>query len=199
MRRIFFLFCSVALFACATRAAETPTEPSPGAIKADIGFPAVGTKWVGRIVPQRGPTVTLTYTVIEDGVHEGKPVHRIVAGPEIYLYDTGTGNMIATLRLGKEVTSTMPDDGTFSWPLYVGKTWTATYTFNNRLQGMTVGPVKVEYRATAYEDVTVPAGSWKAFKIESEAASSAFSTIWYAPDVKQIGRASCRERVYVLV
>ena len=186
MLRNFLLFCFVALFACATPAAEPPNEPPPGAIKADVGFPAVGTKWVGRIVPQSGPTVTLTYTVIEDGVHESKPVHRIVAGTDTYLYDTATSNTIATLRLGKEVSSTMPHDGTFSWPLYVGKTWTATYTFNNRLQGMTVGPVNVEYRATAYEDVTVPAGSWKAFKIESEAASSAFSTIWYAPEIKLI-------------
>lgn len=186
MLRRLFLFCFVVFFACATSAAEPPTEPLPSAIKADVGFPAVGTKWVGRIVPQSGPTVTLTYTVIEDGVHEGKPIHRVATGTDTYLYDMATSNMIATFRLGKEVTSTTPHDGTYSWPLYVGKAWTATYTFNNRPQGMTVGPVNVEYRATTYEDVTVPAGTWKAFKIESEAASSAFSTIWYAPDIKLI-------------
>jgi hypothetical protein len=186
MLRKFFLFCFLALFACATPAAEPPTEPPPGAIKAGVGFAAVGTKWVGRIVPQSGPTVTLTYTVIDDGVHEGKPVHRIVGGTDTYLYDMATGNTIATLRQGKEVSSTMPHDGTFSWPLYVGKTWTATYTFNDRLQGMTVGPVNVEYRATTYEDVTVPAGSWKAFRIESESGGSSFSTIWYSPDIKLI-------------
>ena len=186
MLRKFFLLCFLTLFACATPAAELPTEPPPVPVKAEVGFPAVGTKWVGRIVPQSGPTVTLTYTVIEDSVHESQPVHRVVAGTDTYMYDVATSNMIATLRLGKEVTSTAPHDGTFSWPLYVGKTWTATFTFNNRLQGMTVGPVHVEYRVTAYEDVTVPAGSWKAFKIESEAASNVFSTIWYAPDIKLI-------------
>jgi len=186
MLRKFFLICFVVFFACATPAAEPPSEPPTGAIKADVGFPAVGTKWVGRIVPQSGPTVTLTYTVIEDSVFESKPVHRIVGGNDTYLYDMATSNMIATLQLGKEVTSTTPHEGTLSWPLYVGKTWTATYTFNNRRQGMIVGPVNSEYRATAYEDVTVPAGTWKAFKIESEAANSAFSTIWYAPDIKLI-------------
>ena len=186
MLRKFFLFCFVALFADATPAAEPPSEPPPGAIKADVGFPAVGTKWVGRIVPQSGPTVTLTYTVIEDGIYQGKPVHRVVAGTDTYLYDIATSNMVATLRLGKEVSSTTPDDGTFSWPLYVGKTWTARFTFNNRVQGMTVGPLNVESRAAAYEDVTVPAGTWKAFKVESEAASSAFFTIWYAPEIKLI-------------
>ena len=53
---------------------------------------------------------------------------------------------------------------------------------------MTVGPLNVESRAAAYEDVTVPAGTWKAFKVESEAASSAFFTIWYAPEIKLIVR-----------
>ena len=186
MLRKFIPFCFVILFACATRAAEPPSELPPNGIKAEVGFPPVGTKWVGRIVPQSGPTVTLTYTVIEDGTYESIPVHRVVAGIDTNLYDVATSNMMATLRFGKEATSITPHDGTFSWPLFVGKTWTATYTFNNRVQGMTIGPMHVEYRVTAYEDVSVPAGSWKAFKIESETASNAFSTIWYAPDAKLI-------------
>ena len=56
---------------------------------------------------------------------------------------------------------------------------------------MTVGPVNVEYRAITHEDVS-SCGTWKAFKIESEAASSAFSTIWYAPDLKLIVNESTR-------
>src|SRR5678815_75586 len=153
VRKYFFLRFVAFFLAYPVLAAEPPAEPPPGTIKADVGFPAVGTKWVGRIVPQSGPTVTLTYTVIEDGAHDGKPIHRVAAGTDTYLYDIATSNMIATLRLGKEVTSTTPHDGTYSWPLYVGKAWTATYTFNNRPQGMTVGPVNVEYRCTTYEDV----------------------------------------------
>lgn len=186
LRKCFFLSFLTFLFAYPVFAAETPFGAQPGAMTAEVGFPAVGTKWVGRIIPQKGPTVTLTYTVIEDSVFESKPVHRIVGGADTYLYDVATGNMTATLRQGKEVTSTTPHDGTLSWPLYLGKTWTATYTYNDRLQGMTVGPVNSEYRVVAYENVTVPAGTWKAFKIESEAPSSAFSTVWYVPDIKLI-------------
>jgi hypothetical protein len=47
----------------------------------------------------------LTYTVIEDSVFEGKPVHRIVGGNDTYVYDMANSNMIATLRLGKEVSA----------------------------------------------------------------------------------------------
>ena len=148
MLRTNFVFSFVVLLAASTTAAEPPTDPQAGAIKDDVGFPAVGTKWIGRIVPQSGPTVTLSYTVIEDSVFEGKPVHLIVGGNDTYVYDMANSNMIATLRLGKEVSSTMPHDGTFSWPMYIGKTWTATYTFNNRLEGMTVGPVNLLYRDT---------------------------------------------------
>ena len=108
--------------------------------------------------------MTLTYTVIEDGVYEGKPVHRVVVGNDTNLYDVATSNAIATLRFGKEVSSTLPHDGMLSWPLYVDKSWTATFTFNNRLQGMTIGPVNVQYRVTASEDVTVPARHLESFK-----------------------------------
>lgn len=186
MREFSFL-CFIALFlAYPVLAAEPPTEPPTGATTADVGFPSVGTTWVGRNVPQSGPTVTLTYTVIEDGVYEGKPVHRVAAANDTHLYDIATSNTIATVRFGKEVTSTLPHDGMFSWPLYVGKTWTATYTFNNRPQGVSIGPVNVEYRAAAYEEITVPAGSWKAFKLESEASNSAFSTLWYVPEINLV-------------
>jgi hypothetical protein len=180
-----FLFLSlfVLLDVISVTAAEPPSEPPAGTIKADVGFPVVGTKWIGRIVLQNGPTATLTYTVIEDGAYEGKPVHRVVVGNDTNLYDIATSNAVATLRFGKEATSTLPHDGTFSWPLYVNKSWTATFTFNNRVQGMTVGPLNVQYRVTAFEDVTVPAGTWKAFKIESETSNNAFSTIWYAPEI----------------
>ena len=184
LRKYFVLRIVAFSLAYPVLAAEPPAEPPPGTIKADVGFPAVGTKWVGRIVLQSGPTVTLTYTVIEDGVYEGKPVHRVVVGNDTNLYDVATSNAIATLRFGKEVSSTLPHDGMLSWPLYVDKSWTATFTFNNRVQGMTIGPVNVQYRVAASEDVTVPAGTWKALKIQSETSNSAFSTIWYVPEIK---------------
>ena len=40
----------------------------------------------------------------------------------------------------------------------------------------------------AYEDVVVPAGSWKAFRIESQSGGSSFSTLWYAPEIQLVVR-----------
>jgi hypothetical protein len=164
-------------------AGEPAMEPVPPEAKADYGFPAQGTKWVGRLVYPRGPTITLTYTVIEDGMYDNKPVHRVRAGPATIMHDKNTGNPIASFRLGKESTSTIPHDGTLDWPLFVGKSWTATYTYNNRLQGMSVGPIHVQFKVTAYEDITVPAGTWKAFKLESETSNNVVSTLWYVPEI----------------
>ncbi len=181
------LFSIVLIFCLSSTGQAIANEPAPEtetpAIKASYGFPPTGTKWLGRIVPPRGPTVTLTYTVLEDGIYEGKPVHRVSAGPDTILYDKETGNLIASFRIGKEMTSTLPNDGMLNWPLYVGKEWTASYTYNNRLQGMSVGPLQMEIKITAYEDVTVPAGTWKAFRLESEAFNNVTSTLWYAPEI----------------
>lgn len=135
---------------------------------------------------QTGSSATITYTVLEDGTYEGKPVHRVSGGIDTLVVDKGTSNLIATLRMGKEASAYSPHDGTFSWPLYVGKSWTASYTYRDNVRGMSMGPIKVDYRVAAYEDVTITAGTWKVFRIESEAGGSSFSTIWYAPEIKLI-------------
>lgn len=184
--KLLFL-CALTLFpAFSVWGFEPAAGPPPAEIKAELSFPSLGTKWVGRVIFPNGPTVTLNYMVLEDGAYEGKSVHRISAGPDTILYDKETGNVIASFRAGKEMNSTFPHDGTLNWPLYVGKSWTATYTYNNRLQGMSVGPLNVQYRATAYEDITVPAGSWKAFRIDAEGVNNVTTTLWYVPEISLI-------------
>lgn len=184
------VLCFVTLAgSCAMAAAKPPTEPPAGAVIAYAGFPAAGTKWVGRIVSQKGADSTATYTfsVLEEGIYQGKPVYRVSAGIDTLVYDKATGNTVADFRMGKEATAYSPHDGTLSWPLYVNKSWTASFAYHDHVNGMTVEPVKIEYRVAAYEDIVVSAGAWKAFRIESETpARNSFSTIWYAPDIKLI-------------
>jgi len=183
-RKLLLLSLMGLLGSCGVTASET--EPPSGGVRADMGFPAPDTKWVARFVNQTGASATITYTVLGEGTYEGKSVYRVSGGIDTHLYDKATGNMVAILRMGKEANVFEPHEGTFSWPLYLGKSWTASYTAHDRQRGMSIGPVKVEYRVAAYEDVVVPAGSWKAFRIESESGSSAFSTIWYAPEISLI-------------
>jgi hypothetical protein len=168
-------------------AAQPLGEPPAGAVKADIGFPAPGTRWIARFISAKGVTTTNVYTILEDGLRESKPVHRMSYGNTITLYDRETANHVATTVRGKETIFYSPHVGTFSWPLYVGKTWTARYVYHDRVRDTIIDPVLVEYRVEALETVAVPAGSWNAFKIQSKsAAGNSLSTIWYAPELKLI-------------
>jgi hypothetical protein len=134
---------------------------------------------------------TLTFTALEDGTHEGKPVYRLSDGTDIRIFDKATRNYVASLRDGKERIAVSPHDGTVSWPLFVGKSWRSTFTIHNRDRGRS-DTVGVSWKAEAYEDVTVPAGTFKAFKLVSTPGmnNASYYTIWYVPDpglvVKQI-------------
>src|SRR5262245_65567298 len=96
------------------------SEPPSGGVKADMGFPPPGTKWVARFVNQTGSTATITYTVIDEGTYMRKPVHRVNEGIETQIYDKETCNMIAIVMLGKEANAFDRHDGTISRPLYMG-------------------------------------------------------------------------------
>jgi hypothetical protein len=180
---------ALAIFAAACAAA--PAAPPPGAIQADVAFPSPGTKWVTRTTDQSGAVTTITLTALEDGTYDGKPVYRLSVGTDIRVFDKATRNFVATLRDGKELIVASPHDGTVSWPLWVGKSWRSTYTLHDRVRGRS-DTLGVSWKAESYEEVTVPGGTFKAFKLVSTpgVGMAAYYTIWYVPDpglvVKQI-------------
>jgi hypothetical protein len=171
--------------------ATTPAAPPPGGVQADVAFPSPGTRWVTRTTDQSGVVSTLTLTALEEGAYEGKPVYRLSDGTEIRIFDRATRNFVATVRDGKERIAASPHDGTLSSPLWVGKSWRSTYTLHSRDRGRS-DTVGVSWRAETYEEVTVPAGTFKAFKLVSTPGvnNASYYTVWYAPDpglvVKQI-------------
>jgi hypothetical protein len=90
---------------------------------------------------------------------------------------------------GKKIVPMTDWNWFYDFPLYVGKKW----------EKMTEGKTAVNtprnyvftYKVLSFENVTVPAGTFKAFKIESEQRSMAhisntFVTyLWYSPEVKR--------------
>jgi hypothetical protein len=164
------------------------TEPPPDAMKFDAAVPAVGIKAVYRITDHqtRGAREE-TWTVVEAS-YEKRPVFGISDGVDLRVYDKRTGNWIATVRDGKERFSVSPDSGTFSWPLWVGKSWLATFAYYDRVRGRSWSPVDTWWKVTAYEDVTVPAGTFKALRLESSPGTNNATqeTLWYAPDARLV-------------
>lgn len=86
------------------------------------------------------------------------------------------------------------------WPLAVGKQWSIDMDYVR--PDRTTGNLKQDARVVAYEEVTVPAGKFMAFKIEQDGyirTSTGFNgrmveTFWYAPaaraDVKHVRRVA---------
>ena len=85
------------------------------------------------------------------------------------------------------------------FPIKVGKVW--TYDYEGKGIHFKSAGRQAKYEVTAYEQITVPAGTFWSFKItlsiyETTYWEKGFSTeYWYAPDVKQIIRFSKEGRV----
>jgi hypothetical protein len=70
---------------------------------------------------------------------------------------------------------------TYNYPLVVGKTWTTSYrvTVISTKQAF---PFDATFKVEAYEDVTVPAGTFKAFKISVLTSAGSEDTYWFVPE-----------------
>ncbi len=165
---------------CATMS----TEPPEG-VRADAGFPSPGTKWVYQTVDQSGGTAKLTYTALEEATYEGKPVYRMNDGSNTLIIDKATRNWVATVRDAKERLAASPSDQMFSFPISVGKSWAAKYNYHDRDRGLSFSDVTYSWSVAAYEEVKVPAGAFKAFRLEGNNPFSS-TTIWYAPELRLI-------------
>jgi hypothetical protein len=144
-------------------------ELSAEAIKAELGFPSVGTTWKTKLVlhtEHTQGTLTKSYTVLAEGNYEGRPVHRVSDGVKLILYDKATGNWTADVRAGVELKVASPYVATYAFPLWVGKIWQSTFTYEDHERDRSFSDVPWLGRVSAYEDVTVRAGTFKAFKVE---------------------------------
>ncbi len=95
------------------------------------------------------------------------------------------------------------------WPLTVGKQWSVDLDYVR--PDRTTGNLKQDARVVAYEEVTVPAGKFMAFKVEYDGyirTSTGFNgrivdTFWYAPaaraDVKHMRRVANQDFTRELV
>lgn len=66
------------------------------------------------------------------------------------------------------------------WPLLVGKTWTTRHTVTLHPSGRTV-PLTIQGKVESYEAVTVPAGTYKTFKLVWTNDLGETETRWVAP------------------
>jgi hypothetical protein len=68
----------------------------------------------------------------------------------------------------------------YAWPLTVGKTWSSQHTVTLHASGAKV-PLKRAFKVEAIEDVTVPAGTFKTWKISWKDSTGETETRWISP------------------
>lgn len=132
---------------------------------------------------------------IEDGkitiIRQNKNAEGVFAGRGELIFSSDMNYMSASAN---EAVTT-PDSRMLQWPLEVGKKYAAESEWINT---STSQKGLNEYKATveSYEDITVPAGTFKAYKVvlkgfwnrrdtQFNGSGRSTQTLWYAPDVKR--------------
>ena len=116
-------------------------------------------------------------------------------------FDKKTLLMVAYINPGgRKIKTGTPSIFYFDFPIYIGKKWKKMMS-TIPLRGSTEVNYLNEYQVISYEDVVVPAGTFKAFKIEIKQTNytiSAFGKvhIWYSPEVKSIIKVMYETAMY---
>jgi hypothetical protein len=144
-----------------------------------VEFPPAGSKLVfSRTIGSHTETVRWQMKGQEE--YKGRQVYRLEDGKDYALYDVQTKSWVATFQQGRlKVVS--PHNGQLSSPLWVGKSWQSRFMYT-KADG---SPVKEKRKwvVEAHEPVTVPAGTFDAYRVVSPGKVLTIR-LWYAPKVK---------------
>lgn len=177
---------------------------------AEMWAPGVGSWYTHRYTEAGRDPVELTFTFAREGVFEGRPVFFWEVSPALtgswecdggdtMLQDATNATFVACLRDGEPLATWLPNTGFLNWPLFVGKTWRATFEFHDLATGRGVhGTQSVRYEVESFERIELPLGVVDAFKIKSGAttwdgrsyAPDWGQTIWHSPDIFAMAKVS---------
>ncbi len=160
-------------------------SPATAQTLVPMEFPPTGSRWITRSLDQAGGSHLTTYTVLEPGSFQGRPGFRVSDDVGVQFFERAGRNWFATVVREKERSGATPHHGTFAWPLEVGKSWSSVYQYRDNLRNFRFNRIEAAWRVAAEEDVTVPAGTFKALRLDGSNNSNAWTT-WYAPAVRLV-------------
>ncbi len=112
---------------------------------------------------------------------EGKPVLAAKArSGGGNLFDRATHGMLAVTGPDGSPVTTFDPPVDYQWPVAVGKTWTSSHTVTQLPSGRQ-SRLEIQWKVEAYEDVTVPAGTFKAYRITWSNQLGEVETRWFSP------------------
>lgn len=163
-----------------TAAAPEPAPAPPPANEAAVPEWRVGDRWTYDWVSgqERG---TRTAEVSDVTTVNGVDYYVVDTGVTLQQYYTRDLHFAAGVQASRVVTRMVPPQAWFVWPLRPSAQW--------RYQGayQEAQSTKVQNDAFAVvgiEQITVPAGTFRAFKIVRQTDRQDADEYWYAPDVR---------------
>ena len=182
--------------------AATVDRPAPAAIVADRPEWPIGARWVYQLNRSQRVTFEVARREILDGLSH-YVLRRTLGGVVSEDYYTADLHYRMTRRTSDGATTGQVDPPTraYFWPLEIGKRWQQLFRmFGRRVRdGKETGTFEweTEARSRAYEvrgieQVTVPAGTFRAFRIvirEENWNGEEESHLWYAPEVRRYVKA----------
>ena len=132
-----------------------------------------------------GTSGTITRKIIREEAFNGIPCFVFKVGRNEDFWTKDVLGILARKRGGKIITKRDAPFQAFAWPLKVGRQWRNVYTVE-KPQKESSSDRDNRVVVTRLEEVTVPAGKFKTFKIEiySSYSGELLSERWYSPKVK---------------
>lgn len=153
--------------------------------------PPVGSSWTQsyRNTGSYGKDEQRQFTRIE-GTWQGKNAValKMSNGATIMLDPENGGWMAIVAPNGKPVLSWEPPIG-WQYPLYVGRSWTISHRQTAHAANR-VTTFDWTCKVEGYGDVSVPAGTFKAFEIACSSTTGNNDRYWYSPDVSLFVKTS---------
>jgi len=125
-------------------------------------------------------TVQVTQKALGERTWQGRRVRATELPQGTRLSDADKGDWLAMVKGDTTLMTWEPSLG-YDWPLTVGKSFARDYRFVNHVTKQSAD-IRSTTTVESFEEVTVPAGTFKAFKVRYT-DSFAESVSWYCPDV----------------
>lgn len=153
--------------------------------------PPMGSTWVTarRDTGSYGSGSGQTSSKMGEQVWRGQKFNAY-ASQEQTLLAHPDGRWVAQVR-GDTPLVTWDPPTAWQWPLHVGKKMTRKFTVTVHATKQTI-PVEVTDTIEAYEDVTVPAGTFKAFRVRSVDNAGNDNVTWISPELGIFVKQSLR-------
>jgi len=175
-------------FAGLLAATFAAAQPPPGAPRADSPiFVPAGSSWV-EAVRESGSlgSVNEQHVTIARGEQtwQGRKVHAYEKKGVTTLREFPTWNVVARVRGTAPFESFEPPSHGWRWPIWVGKSWSEDFRFTsiNAYQREQTFDVRGWWKVEAYEDIKVPAGTFKVFRMRYLDPTNEELT-WWSPDL----------------